>query len=121
MIIASGSNGVRDVFEEIFAPESLEPVDPTVAARRHMRALKRRFNEDVTVRDDSAGFAVALGGRPIRTPARRTPAPPNFSSRSRKLTQTRELRQNPGPEPAFLLINHGKNKRSRSETRTTKI
>jgi len=81
VIIASGSNGVRDVFEEIFAPESLEPVDPTVAARRHMRALKRRFNEDVTVRDDSAGFAVALGGRPIRTPARRTPAPPNFSSR----------------------------------------
>jgi hypothetical protein len=50
VIIASGSNGVRDVFEEIFALESLEPVDPTVAAQRHMRALKRRFNEDVTVR-----------------------------------------------------------------------
>jgi chaperone required for assembly of F1-ATPase len=67
---------MRDVFEEIFALESLEPVDPTEAARRHMRALKRRFYEAVTVRDDPAGFAVALDGRPIRTPARRMLAAP---------------------------------------------
>src|SRR6267378_8170290 len=72
----SGSNGMRDVFEEIFALESLEPVDPTEAARRHMRALKRRFYDEVTVRDDPAGFAVALDGRPIRTPARHALAAP---------------------------------------------
>ncbi len=72
----SGSDGMRDVFEEIFALESLEPLDPTVAARRHMRALKRRFYKEVAVRDDPAGFAVALDGRPVRTPARRTLAAP---------------------------------------------
>ena len=67
---------MRDVFEEIFALESRDAVDPTIAARRHMRALKRRFYKEVAVRDDSAGFAVVLDGRPIRTPARRTLAPP---------------------------------------------
>jgi chaperone required for assembly of F1-ATPase len=67
---------MRDVFEEIFALQSREAVDPTVAARRHMRALKRRFYKEVAVRDDPAGFAVVLDGRPIRTPARRTLAPP---------------------------------------------
>jgi chaperone required for assembly of F1-ATPase len=67
---------MREVFEEIFALESLEPVDPTVAARRHMRALKRRFYTEVAVRDDAAGFAVVLDGRPIRTPARRALAAP---------------------------------------------
>src|SRR5258705_13091771 len=72
----SGSNGMRDVLEEIFGLESLEPVDPTVAARRHMRALKRRFYDEVTVHDDPAGFAVALDGRPIKTPARRALAAP---------------------------------------------
>src|SRR5258707_7134335 len=72
----SGSNGMRDVLEEIFGLESLEPVDPTVAARRHMRALKRRFYDEVTVRDDPAGFAVALDGRPIKTPAPRALAAP---------------------------------------------
>jgi chaperone required for assembly of F1-ATPase len=67
---------MRDVFQEIFALESLEPVDPTVAARRHMRALKQRFYHEVTVRDDPAGFAVALDGRPIKTPTRRALAAP---------------------------------------------
>jgi chaperone required for assembly of F1-ATPase len=67
---------MRDVFEEIFALESREAVDPTIAARRHMRALKRQFYKEVAVRDDPAGFAVVLDGRPIRTPARRTLAPP---------------------------------------------
>lgn len=67
---------MRDVFEEIFALESLEPVDPTVAARRNMRALKRRFYNEVTVRDDPAGFAVVLDGRPVKTPARHALAAP---------------------------------------------
>jgi len=76
IIAESGSDGMRDVFEEIFALESPGPVDPTVAARRHMRALKRRFYDEVTVREDPAGFAVALDGRPITTPARRALAAP---------------------------------------------
>jgi chaperone required for assembly of F1-ATPase len=67
---------MRDVFEQIFALQSLEPVDPTEAARRHMRARKRRFYNEVTLRDDPAGFAVALDGRPIKTPARRALAAP---------------------------------------------
>jgi len=72
----NGSNGMREVFEEIFAEEGPELVDPTVAARRNMRALKRRFYRDAAVRDDPAGFAVALDGRPVRTPARRALAAP---------------------------------------------
>jgi chaperone required for assembly of F1-ATPase len=75
----SGNGGMRDVFEEIFALESLEPADPTAAARRHMRALKRRFYKAVAVRDDPSGFAIALDGRPVRTPARRTLAAPSRS------------------------------------------
>ncbi len=67
---------MRDVFEEMFALQGLEPVDPTESARRNMRALKRRFYEVVAVRDDSTGFAIELDGRPIRTPARRSLAAP---------------------------------------------
>jgi chaperone required for assembly of F1-ATPase len=67
---------MRDVFDEIFARQAAEPVDPTEAARRHMRALKRRFYEAAAVRDDPAGFVVTLDGRPIRTPARRALAAP---------------------------------------------
>jgi chaperone required for assembly of F1-ATPase len=67
---------MRDVFEEIFALQGLEPVDPSESARRNMRALKRRFYEAVAVRDDLTGFAIELDGRPIRTPARRALAAP---------------------------------------------
>ena len=70
---------MRDVFEEIFALENLEPVDPTVAARHNMRALKRRFYEAVAVRDSPADFAIELDNRPIRTPARRALAAPRRS------------------------------------------
>jgi chaperone required for assembly of F1-ATPase len=64
---------MRDVFDEIFAQQ---PIDPTESARRNMRALKRRFYEQVAMRDDPAGFAVTLDNRPIRTPGRRTLAAP---------------------------------------------
>jgi chaperone required for assembly of F1-ATPase len=67
---------MRDVFEEIFALQGLESVNPSESARRNMRALKRRFYEAVAVRDDPAGFAIELDGRPIRTPARRMLAAP---------------------------------------------
>jgi chaperone required for assembly of F1-ATPase len=66
---------MRDVFDEIFARESLEPADPRDLARRNMRALKRRFYQAVTVREED-GFAVVLDGRPVRTPARRPLAAP---------------------------------------------
>ena len=69
---------MRDVFEDIFGPEAEAlRLDPTEAARRSMRSLKRRFYEDAAVRDDPAGFAVVLDGRPIRTPARRLLAAPS--------------------------------------------
>jgi len=71
------ATALRHVFEEMFALESLEPVDPTMAARRHMRPSKRRFYREVALRDDPAGFAVVLDGRPIKTPARRVLAAPS--------------------------------------------
>lgn len=67
---------MRDVFEDIFAQESLDPVDPRELARRNMRALKRRFYEAVAVREEPDGFAVVLDGRVVRTPARRVLAAP---------------------------------------------
>jgi chaperone required for assembly of F1-ATPase len=67
---------MRDVFEEIFALQSLDPADPRELARRNMRALKRRFYEAVTVREEPGGFAVVLDDRPIKTPARRSLAAP---------------------------------------------
>jgi chaperone required for assembly of F1-ATPase len=69
---------MRDVFEDIFGPEAqARRLDPEEAARRSMRSLKRRFYQDAAVRDDPAGFAVVLDGRPIRTPARRLLAAPS--------------------------------------------
>jgi chaperone required for assembly of F1-ATPase len=67
---------MRDVFEEIFALESLEPADPRELARRNMRTLKRRFYEAAAVREEADGFAVVLDGRPVKTPARRSLAAP---------------------------------------------
>ncbi len=69
---------MRDVFEEIFALEGLERIDPRESARRNMRALKRRFYHEAAVRDDAAPFGIVLDGRPIRTPARRALAAPSL-------------------------------------------
>jgi chaperone required for assembly of F1-ATPase len=64
---------MRDVFEEIFASQ---PLDPTEAARRGMRSqLRRRFYQRVTVTDGG----IMLDARPVRTPARgvlAAPTPP---------------------------------------------
>jgi chaperone required for assembly of F1-ATPase len=68
---------MRDVFEEIFREEErAQRLDPTEAARRNMRAFRRRFYDVVEVRDDPAGFAIALDGRAVHTPTRRTLATP---------------------------------------------
>jgi chaperone required for assembly of F1-ATPase len=64
---------MRDLFEEI---HSSEPLDPEKAARRNMRALRRRFYREAEVRQDAAGAVITLDGRPIRTPARRMLAAP---------------------------------------------
>ena len=66
---------MRDIFEDLFKNE---PLDPTEAARRAMRPqLRRRFYKDVTVAHGEGGFALALDGRPVKTPARRTLAAPS--------------------------------------------
>ena len=65
---------MRDLFEEIFANQ---PLDPTEAARRGMRPhLRRRFYARAEVAEGEGGFAVLLDGRPVKTPARRTLAAP---------------------------------------------
>lgn len=65
---------MRDIFDDIHAGQ---PLDPSEAARRNMRALRRRFYRDVAVVGGAAGAAIALDGRPVRTPARGALAVPS--------------------------------------------
>jgi chaperone required for assembly of F1-ATPase len=66
---------MRDIFEDLFANQ---PLDPTEAARRAMRPqLRRRFYEQVTVEDGEGGHAILLDGRPVKTPGRRPLAAPS--------------------------------------------
>jgi chaperone required for assembly of F1-ATPase len=68
---------MRDVFEDIFAAPPIDLIDPTAAARRSLRPTqKRRFYKSVDVARETEGFAIALDGRPVRTPARRPLAMP---------------------------------------------
>ena len=65
---------MRDIFEEIFVNQ---PLDPTESARRSMRpSLWRRFYREAAVAELEGGFAVLLDGKPVRTPARRPLAAP---------------------------------------------
>ena len=65
---------MRDIFEEIFENQ---PLDPTESARRNMRPqLRARFYQAATVGEGPDGFPVLLDGRPVRTPARRPLAAP---------------------------------------------
>jgi chaperone required for assembly of F1-ATPase len=69
---------MRDLFEDMF---SNQPLDPTEAARRAMRPqLRRRLYERVAVEDGAESgeheFRIVLDGRPVKTPARRTLAAP---------------------------------------------
>lgn len=60
---------MRDVFDEIFANQ---PLDPTESAQRNMRPVqRRRFYERADVRNTPEGHAVELDGKPVRTPSRR--------------------------------------------------
>ena len=61
---------MRDIFEDIFEKE---PLDPMAATRRAMRSPRRaRFYQRVSVGEggDGDGFTVLLDGKPVRTPAR---------------------------------------------------
>jgi chaperone required for assembly of F1-ATPase len=69
-----GRLSMRDIFEEIFENQ---PLDPEESARRSMRPnLRARFYQAATVGQGPEGFAVLLDGRPVRTPARRHLAAP---------------------------------------------
>jgi chaperone required for assembly of F1-ATPase len=65
---------VRDIFEDIFKGN---PLDPMEAARRNVRPVSRkRFYENAAIVEEAGAFAVTLDGKPVRTPARRPLAAP---------------------------------------------
>jgi len=65
---------MRDIFEEIFENQ---PLDPEESARRSMRPkLRARFYKEAAVSEAADGFHVQLDGRAVRTPARRPLAAP---------------------------------------------
>ena len=66
---------MRDIFEEIFQNQ---PLDPEESARRSMRPkLRARFYKQAQVGEGPDGFAVLLDGKPVRTPARNLLAAPD--------------------------------------------
>lgn len=65
---------MSDLFENLFGDQ---PLDPSEAARRNMRALRRRFYQKAAAREVEGAFAVELDGRPLRTPGRRRLAFPS--------------------------------------------
>jgi chaperone required for assembly of F1-ATPase len=66
---------MRDIFEEIFVRE---PLDPVEAARRAVRpVLRKRFYREATAGPGEGPVVpVFLDGRPVRTPAQRALAAP---------------------------------------------
>jgi chaperone required for assembly of F1-ATPase len=66
---------MRDIFEDIFKEE---PIDPVEAVRRQTRVtLRKRFYTTVSLgAGEGAAHAIALDGKPVRTPARNTLAAP---------------------------------------------
>jgi chaperone required for assembly of F1-ATPase len=71
---------MRDIFDEIFKGEPLDPME--LARRSVRRTLRKRFYENATVAREGELFSVTLDGKPVRTPARRPLAAP-----SRQLAQ----------------------------------
>jgi chaperone required for assembly of F1-ATPase len=65
---------MRDIFDDIFKSE---PLDPMEAARRNARpTLRKRFYKSAGVTPEGGQFVVTLDGKPVRTPARRPLAAP---------------------------------------------
>jgi len=70
-----GTLAMRDIFEDIFAEP---PLDPVEAARRAVRPqLRKRFYARADFAETGGEFAIALDGRPVRTPARNALAAPS--------------------------------------------
>ncbi len=68
---------MRDIFEDIFANQ---PLDPMEAARRNMRPnLRARFYQKATAGEAEQRFQVLLDGRPVRTPASKPLAAPRLT------------------------------------------
>lgn len=66
---------MRDIFDDI---HKNNPLDATEAARKAMRPdLRKRFYETAGVREEGGLFHVALDGRTVRTPARKSLAAPS--------------------------------------------
>ncbi len=66
---------MRDIFEEIFLNE---PLDPMKSAQRSMRSLlRKRFYEKSTAgKAENGAYSVLLDGKPVRTPSRNLLAAP---------------------------------------------
>jgi chaperone required for assembly of F1-ATPase len=66
---------MRELFDEVAGKS---PLDPQEAVRRQARNPQRkRFYAEVNVMETDGGFAVALDGRPIKTPSGRVVAVPS--------------------------------------------
>lgn len=65
---------MRELFDEVAGKS---PLDPQEAARQHSRTpLRKRFYTEASVLEADGGFAVALDGKPVRTPSGRHLAVP---------------------------------------------
>jgi chaperone required for assembly of F1-ATPase len=66
---------MRDIFEDIYANQ---PLDPAEAARKSLRTpLRKRFYIDAAAGEAEGGnYPVLLDGKPVRTPARNLLAAP---------------------------------------------
>ncbi len=72
---AAAGHVMRDIFEDIFKND---PLDPMEAARRHARpTLRKRFYKTAGVTQNGDLFEVTLDGKPVRTPSRRPLATPS--------------------------------------------
>jgi chaperone required for assembly of F1-ATPase len=97
---------MRDLFEDLFAPEVTDPMESARASARLRH--RRRFYETVAVVPDfETTFAVTLDGRPIRTPARGRLVLPNTALAESVATEWRSQADvvDPATMPLTRLAN----------------